>query len=162
MSTRQAKIRAKRWFELAIKMNKLGYFVIGLPPYAELRSDGGEIPTPILVPNVEVLYDYHTKNEEAHFVADVENAVLQIVEDKGDDAYILLHVLVFIVTHLAYEKRGAATFTLDCQKILDAIRIILAQNKKKFIKDSATKEVLDSIEFYNWLLCEQYDMISVV
>lgn len=161
MGTLQDKIYAEKWLELAIKKKKLADFVIGLPPYAEHRLDGGKIPMPVLVPNAEVLYDYHAKNKEAYFDTDVQNAVLQIVEEKGDDAYILLHVLVFIVTHLAYEKRGAASFILDCQKILDAIRIKLAKNKKKFIKDSESKEVLDSVEFYNCLLCEQYNMTSV-
>ena len=59
MSTRQARIYAKKWFKLAISKNKLADFVIGLPPYAEHRSDGGEIPMPLLGPNAEVLYDYH-------------------------------------------------------------------------------------------------------
>ena len=161
MGTLQDRIYAEKWFELAIKKNKLADFVIGLPPYAEHRTDGGEIPMPVLVPNAEVLYDYHAENKEAYFDTVVENAVFQIVGDRGDDAYVLLHVLIFIVTHLAYEKRGAASFTLDCPKILDAIRIKLAKNKARFINDSKSKEVLDSIEFYACLLCEQYKMISV-
>ena len=161
LGTLQNRIYAEKWFELAIKKNKLADFVIGLPPYAEHRTDCGEIPMPVLVPNAEVLYDYHAENKEAYFDTVVENDVLQIVDNKGDDAYVLLHVLVFITTHLAYEKRGAASFTLDCPKILDAIRIKLTKNKAKFIKDSESKEVLDSIEFYASLLCEQYNMISV-
>ena len=59
MSTLQARIYAEKWFELAINKNKLADFVIGLSPYAEHRSDGGEIPMPLLGPNAEVLYDYH-------------------------------------------------------------------------------------------------------
>ena len=65
MSTLQAKINAKRWFELAIKKNKLADFIIGLPPYAEHRPDDGELPMPVLVPNVEILYDYHKKTKRS-------------------------------------------------------------------------------------------------
>lgn len=161
MSTLQAQINAKRWFELATKKNKLADFVIGLPPYAEHRSDGGEISIPVLGPNVELLYDYYAENKYTHFDTDVQNAVLQIVEDKGNDVCVTLHALIFIVTHLAYEKRGAATFALDCPKILDAIKIELTKNKEKFREECGNEDVLDSIEFYNRLLCEQYNMISV-
>ena len=161
MSTLQALIHAEKWFELAIEENKLADFVIGLPPYAEHRPDGGEIPMPVLGPNAEVLYEYHAENKEAHFDTDVQNAVLQIVEDKGDDAYVLIHALIFIVTHLAYEKRGDAAFALDCPKILDAIRMKLTKNKKKFSKENGSEELLDLIKFYDRLLCEQYNMISV-
>jgi len=161
MSTLQAKINAKRWFELAITKNKLADFIIGLPPYAEHRPDDGGLPMPVLVPNVEILYDYHEKNKEIHFDTEVQNAVLQIAEDKGDHAYVLLHALIFVVTHLAYEKRGAASFVLNCPRILDAIRGNLAKNKKKFIKESKNKEVLGYIEFYAHLLCEQHNMSAV-
>ena len=161
MSTLQAQINAKRWFELAIKKNKLADFVIGLPPYAEHRSDGGEIPIPVLGPNVEFLYDYYAENKYTHFDTDVQNAVLQIVEDKGDNVYVTLHALIFIVTHLAYEKRGAATFALDCPKLLDAIRRKLTKNEKKLSKENGSEELWDLIEFYDRLLGEQYNMISV-
>lgn len=161
MSTLQARIYAEKWFELAINNNKLADFVIGLPPYAEHRSDGGEIPMPLLGPNAEVLYDYHAENKDAHFDTDVQNAVLQIVEDNGNDAYVLLHALIFIVTQLAYEKRGAATFAMDCPKLLDAIRRKLTKNEKKLSKENCSEELWDLIEFYDRLLCEQYNMISV-
>lgn len=161
MSKLQARIYAKKWFELAMNKNKLADFVIGLPPYAEHRSDGGEIPMPLLDSNAEVLYDYHTKNKDAHFDTDVQNAVLQIVEDNGNDAYVLLHALIFIVTHLAYEKRGAATFALDSPKLLDAIRRKLTKNKKKFRKENGSEELWDLIEFYAHILCEQYNVMSV-
>ena len=161
MSTLQARIYAEKWFELAINKNKLADFVIGLSPYAEHRSDGGEIPMPLLGPNAEVLYDYHAENKDAHFDTDVQNAVLQIVEDNGNDAYVLLHALIFIVTQLAYEKRGAATFALDCSKLLDVIRRKLTKNEKKLSKENGSEELWDLIEFYDRLLCEQYNMISV-
>ena len=67
MSTLQARIYAEKWFELAINKNKLADFVIGLPPYAEHRSDGGEILMPLLGPNAEVLYDYHAENKDANY-----------------------------------------------------------------------------------------------
>ena len=161
MGSLQDRIYAKKWFDLAIKKNKLADFVIGLPPYAKHRPDGGIIAIPTLVPNAEMLYDYHAKNREAHFDTEVQNAVLQIVVEKGDDAYVLLHTLIFVATHLAYEKRGAAEFALDCPRILDAIRVKLAKNKKKFIIASESKEILEYIEFYSNLLCEQHNMISV-
>ena len=161
MSTLQAQIYAEKWFELAIKENKLADFVIGLPPYADQRPDGSEIPMPVLGPNAEVLYEYHAANKEAHFDTDVQNVVFQIVEDKGDDAYVLLHTLIFIVTHLTYEKRGAATFALDCPKLLDAIRLKLTKNKKKLKKEDDSGELLDLIKFYDHLLCEQNNMNSV-
>ena len=161
MSTLQARIYAEKWFELAINKNKLADFVIGLPPYAEHRSDDGEIPMPLLGPNAEVLYDYHAENKDAHFDTDVQNAVLQIVEDNGNDAYVLLHALIFIVTQLAYEKRGTATFAMDCPKLLDAIRRKLTKNEKKLSKENGSEELWDLIECYDRLLCEQYNMISV-
>lgn len=161
MSTLQDRIYAKKWFELAINKNKLADFAIGLPPYAEHRSDNGEIPVPLLNHNVEVLYNYHARNKDAHFDTDVQNAVLQIVEDNGDDAYVLLHALIFIETHLAYEKRGATTFAMDCPKLLDAIRRKLTKNGKKLSKKNGSEELRDLIEFYDRLLCEQYNMISV-
>ena len=106
MSTLQALIHAEKWFELAIEENKLADFVIGLPPYAEHRPDGGEIPMPVLGPNAEVLYEYHAENKEAHFDTDVQNAVLQIVEDKGDDAYVLIHA--------SYPPKCSHIFRLCC------------------------------------------------
>lgn len=161
MSTLQARLHAKKRFALAMNKNKLADFVIGLPPYAEHRSDGGEIPMPLLGPNAEVLYDHHAENKDAHFDTDVQNAVLQIVEDKGNDAYVLLHALLFIVTHLAYEKRCAATFALDHPKLLDAIRKKLTKNKKKLRKENGSEKLWDLIKFYDRLLCEQYNMISI-
>lgn len=163
MPTLKDIITAKKWFALAIEKNKLAHFVIGLPPYAQHRPDaeGGEIPMPVLAPNAEVLYAHHAENKEAHFDTDVQNAVLQIVEEEGDSACVLLHALSFIVTHLVYEKRASASFVLDCTKILDAIKIKLAENKKKFKTEPEKKAVLEYIEFYARLLCEQYNMISI-
>lgn len=155
MSFLQARVFAKQWFELAIKQNKLAYFVIGLPPYAEHRTDGGEIPLPVLNPNMEILYAHCEKNRDAHFDADVQNAVLQIVEEKGAQAYVILHVLIFVMTHLAYEKRGAARLALDCPRILEAVRMQLTNSEKKLSEENGSAELWDLIEYYDHLLRKQ-------
>lgn len=155
MGTLQDRIYAEKWFSLAVSEDKLAYFVIGMPPYAEHRPEDA---APVLVPNVEVLYDHHAENPGAHFDTDVENAVLQIVEDQGDDAQVILHALVFIVTQLAYEKRGAAKFALDHKKLLDAIRQKVMKNKNQFSKKSGNEDVWGSIEYYDRFLRGEYGL----
>ena len=151
MNGLQARIYAKRRFNLAIEKNMLADFAIGLGPYAEQKTDGGEFPTPVLVPNMEFLYDYHEDNPSAHLDTDVQKAVIRVVEEKGDDAYVVLHALVFVMTHLAYEQRGAAKFALDCPGIL---RVIKGKLKKY-------KDVPEQIEYYSRLLRERYNMPAV-
>ena len=50
---------------------------------------------------------------------------------------------------------------MDCPKLLDAIRRKLTKNEKKLSKENGSEELWDLIEFYDRLLCEQYNMISV-
>lgn len=154
MSTLQKRRYAKKWLKLAISKNELANFAIGLPPYAEIKSKY----EPILVPNLEVLYAYYEESKESNFDQDVENAVIQIVEECGDNECIILHTLRFVVTHLAYEKRGAAKFSLDCSKLLDEIKKKVINNKRRFQKKNGTDDVWDLIEFYDSLLREQHDL----
>ena len=152
MSSIQDRMHAEKWLDLAISKHKLADFVIGLPPYAKVRPEQG----PVLVPNLEVLYDCHEEHPERGFDRDVENAVIQIVEASGENAQVVLHALVFVATHLAYEKRGAAKFSLNCPKLLDAIRKQVSGHKKEWQKQS--DDVWRSIVFYDSLLREQHGL----
>lgn len=117
---------------------------------------------PILVPNLEVLYAYYEKSKESNFDRDVENSVIQIAEECGDNEYIILHTLSFVVTHLAYEKRGATKFSLDCSKLLDEINKKVINNKRRFQKKNGTDDVWDLIEFYDSLLREEYGLYFLI
>ena len=157
MSTLQERVYAKKWLTLAIDKNKLADFAIGLPPYAKQKTNDLGIPEPVLVPNLESLYDYYEKHKEMNFDRDVESAVLQLVEDEGDNACIIFHTLMFILTQLSYEKRGSAKFTLDCSRLLGAIKEKAEQNKGKLNKKNGN-DVWRSIEFYDHHLREQYGL----
>ena len=50
---------------------------------------------------------------------------------------------------------------MDCPKLLDAIRRKLTKKEKKLSKENGSEELWDLIEFYDRLLCEQYNMIFV-
>ena len=74
-----------------------------------------------------------------------------IVQEQGDDAYVVLHALVFVMTHHAYEERGAAKFALDCPGILKAVKAELVKYRN----------VPEQIGSCSRLWCEQYNMPAV-
>lgn len=159
MSSIQDLIYAKKWLELAISTNKLGNFIIGIPPYAKTRVNQGGITEPILEPNLECLYSYYEKNPQLNFDKLVENELYRMINEKGNTDYIIYTTLMFINMQLEHEKTNRAKFKLDCSGLLSAVRQQIKNNKEKFQARSQKfdESVWPEIEFYDSHMSEHYN-----
>lgn len=159
MSTLQQMLAANRWLDLAISKNKLGFFVIGIPPYAQYRTNDVGVREAILEPNLQSLYHYYERHKELSFDKDVENAIYQLIETDGNKDFMIYQTLMFITMQLEHEKRRTAKFSLDCTGILDAIRQKINENKHTFKKpsDAFAKSVWPEIKFYDAHITENYN-----
>lgn len=159
MSSLQEIIYAEEWLNLAISKNKLGDFIIGIPPYAKTRINQGGIQEPILEPNLECLYSYYEDNPSTNFDKVVENELYKVISERGNNDFIIYAVLMFINMQLEHEKTNRAKFELNCSGLLSAVREQIKNNKDKFQTKSPTFEdgVWPEIEFYDNHMSEHYN-----
>ena len=93
MSSLQEIIYAEEWLNLAISKNKLGDFIIGIPPYAKTRINQGGIQEPILEPNLECLYSYYEDNPSTNFDKVVENELYKVISERGNNDFIIYSLI---------------------------------------------------------------------
>lgn len=159
MSSLQERMHAKKWLEMAISKNKLGDFIIGIPPYAKTKVNQAGIVEPILEPNLECLYSYHAKNPSIGFDKIVEQELYKVIAERGNNEFIIYAVLMFINMQLEHEKTNRAGFELNCSGLLSAVSQQIKNNKSKFQEKSETFEegLWPTIEFYDSHMSEKYN-----
>ena len=142
MNTKDYDKQIEENIDVALKSNKLHYFLLGVgfykiytPPYAQMVVHSAGI--------MNSLYRYSKNNRNIQ--AEVQSAFELIAGIKT--FYAVDATMELVYYHLAQEKQGLATFHLDCRKILD----ILSNNIKSNLDFYKSKGELEDIQLENGL-----------
>lgn len=117
--------------DLAIKNNKIPFFLAGIGEYKIESRDGqyGAIVTDYAA-IMQALYRKYQQNQEQKFLENVEKSFEFACSNIKSEA--LITVLLDINYHLLLEKEKKAPFALNYSKLLKLIKENLMENKQLY------------------------------
>ncbi len=151
---------ALRAFEIAKSEGNIGKFSIGIIPYARTVKNDEGISTPVIEPNLLVLYYYYKANPDIGFDVLVQNSIEEYLTQNSDNAFVIYCALIFITAHLEHEKNGTAAFKLEIPNFLNIIRESLKRNSELFKKPVLSFEngFWGYVEFYDSFIEKNYNL----
>lgn len=146
--------------DIALKFNRLKYYLAGAPLYEVTTRDcaGREVQaTGVIMSNI---YERHKNDPQLMLDKKVYDTLLQM-EGNSKHPLFLAGGLKCIGCHLDAEKNGYATFHMDCEKLLEALRQNLTENKdlflsKRYKEVPGIAEALDDLKEQIRIFQEQF------
>lgn len=138
---------------IAIRNKEFVEFVLMMPNYCVETRDLNGFVKPNRYYTMQAIYEYYSENPEVKLDELLYDALIYISTSyKGEGA--IENVLEVVKYQLHHEKDGLAPFKIDCQAVLDKLRVTIFENKEMYLK---SKEAFDFVPFWNTI--EKYNLL---
>lgn len=145
--------------KIAIKDNEFVNFVLMMPNYCIETRDLNGFVKPNRYYTMQAIYDYYNENPKFKIDELLYNTLINISREyKGEQA--IETVLETVQYQLDFEKKNLAPFKIDCQSILNELRLTLLKNKEMYLQQKKSFDYVpfwNNIENYNTELQEKFN-----
>lgn len=138
--------------EDVLDFDALGEFMIGFDLSNESKYfNGGFYPQ--LGPCLLALYNKINSGKYPNLEQNINDALINLIQTKGNRAMYIIGALTFINTHLMYEKDHTANFRLQMDRILPVLKERLERSKEIFNMESVAypnkkNGIWEDVEYY--------------
>ncbi|MBQ3423105.1 MAG: hypothetical protein IJH34_15960 [Romboutsia sp.] len=142
----RASLLATKKLDLALDHNQLDEFLCGYPVYQmdEVDEKGNEIPNSKLI--MEAIYRIHNSRPEIELDKMTFDTIKELLKtDKSSED--ILNILDNIEYQIEAEKSGTATFKMNCEELLKALKENLIENKELY--ESGSYKDMEFIRMLN-------------
>ena len=137
----QRKNLVKKYLEIALKYNKLNYFVYGYPGfYIDYVDQSGKKSMDVQY-TLEAIYDYYKEHGDSKINEKVFDLMLE-ASKSNFSVEILSNILNEIRYHMQKEKSGLAPFTMDSRLLLSEMKKNIENNHEHF-----SSKIIDDTQF---------------
>ena len=148
----------KNLLKIAIKDNDFVNFVMMMPNYCIETRDLNGFVKPNRNYTMQAIYEYYNETPKSRMYELLYNTLIYISKEyKGEKA--IETVIETIQYQLDSEKNNLAPFKIDCQSILNELRLNLLKNKEMYLQQKKSFDYVpfwNNIENYNIVLQENY------
>lgn len=149
----------KELLKVAIKDNEFADFVLMMSNYCIETRDLNGFVKPNRYYTMQAIYEYYDENPKSKIDELLYNTLIYISREyKGEQS--VETVLETVRYQLNSEKKNLAPFKIDCQSILNELRLTLLKNKEMYLQPKKSFDYVPfwtNIENYNTVLKEKYN-----